>query len=165
MNKYIKNGKYTASQNDFIYYEVGSRTFWARRDGHKIECYYGATSGGGEYYTITGGAQNHIDTLLSTAHESGKTTRTKRLLQYIMPLSDEIVKVKNDIVQAGGIPVYFKLFDEDGGVSNVYGKVRAWQRQALKQGFDASKVAEVAREAKKVDRFHTVDILMKHCYQ
>ena len=82
-NKYIRNGRYNASNGDFIYYEISSNTFCASYypKDKKIEGYYGATSGGGDYYEID---KKYKKALLTIIDNYGFDTR--KLIKFIREL-------------------------------------------------------------------------------
>jgi hypothetical protein len=75
--KYLIPGKYNPSNGMFIYYEVCNNTFWASEEKDKVEVYYGATSGGGEYYDLPLKAKKDLLNIMECYYKD-----TRKLTSY-----------------------------------------------------------------------------------
>lgn len=150
MKKYIRNGKYNASPCDFIYYENGNNNFTARENGNGVEVYYGANSGGGEYYDLPISAKKDLLKICGYC-----TYNTRALTNYAR---------KNDINRKeetkNGLGVKMSLVGKDG---NAYSLISLFRQKALKQDIDKVKVEEVITNAKSKDYSHLIYTLTSNC--
>ncbi len=152
MNKFIRNGRYSASTNDIIYYENASNTFLAtvKRADKKVEVYYGQTSGGGEYYDLPISLQSRLLEICSSSKHN-----TRQLLRFVR--ENDLNKKEEEI---NGLGVKLNLVGKDG---NAYSLLSLFRNKALKQGIDKTKVEEVIKDAKSKDYSHLIYTLSCNC--
>lgn len=152
MEKYIKNGKYNASNNDFIYYENGNNCFCASISfgNKKIEVYQGNKNGGADYYDLPLKSQEE---LLKICGRSSYNTR--QLMKYVR---------ENDLNKKeetkNGLGVKLNLVGKDG---NAFALLSLFRRTALKQGFTNEQIEPVLKEAQRSEYYHLLSTLMNNC--
>ena len=136
INTFIVNGKYSASNGDFIYYEAGNNSFCASISGEMVEVYYGNKNGGADFYELPLTAK---DELLRICNNSVHNTRA--LMKYVREND-----LNKEVEKKNGLGVKMKLTNE-----NVFSLLAKFRRQAKKQGIDEVEVDNVIKEAKSGD--------------
>jgi len=150
MSMYIKNGRYNASSNMFIYYEKSNKNFWASIDDKKIEVCYGPCSGDCDYWDLD---IKHKDELLKIVDNYGFDTR--KLLKYVKYNNlNKKEEVKN------GLGVKLNLVGKDG---NSFSLLSLFSRTALKQGFTVEQINPILEEARSGDYSHLLCTLLDNC--
>lgn len=149
MDSYIRNGRYNASKNDFIYYEVGARVFYATVSykGDRLEVCYGNASGGADHYDLPLSARNE---LLAICGYSSWNTR--KLMKYVR---ENDMNKKTEVVN--GLGVRMKLTDE-----NSFALLARFKIQARKQGKDKEAVEAVIKEATSGDYYKLIGVLAEN---
>lgn len=134
MEKYIVNGKYSASNNDFIYYESGNNCFCANMkfDGSGVEVYQGNKDGDGDYYDLPLSAKEE---LLKICDNSSSNTRA--LMKYVR--ANDLNKKEET---KNGLGVKMKLTNE-----NSFSLLAKFKRQAIKQGYTMEEVKPILDKA------------------
>lgn len=139
--KYIKSGRYNPSQDMFIYYEKGTRNFWASMSGDKIEVCYGSVYGDCDYWDLN---VKHKEALLAIVDKKGFDT--KALLKFTR---DNDLNKKED--EKNGLSVKLNLVGKDG---NAFAILALFRKSAKRQGFTDEQIDPIIKEAKSGDYGH-----------